>query len=321
MVDAIETLESGLRVGYAGLGYRGEVAGSVRQEVHDGDTIKGKPIGNLSIRFLGADTPEISFQFPGRKEFIGLSNQLWTDFLSDPFAGEWQQPTMDQGLVDYLKQKTGQDTAKNQHKHAVSAERALESEVLSDMEKLGQTKDNFKFFLTFADEIMDRYGRLLSYVNRNQPMETTPEPRPRPYNERLLEMGLSSPYFIFPNVSPFLTMALEDNNEISPSKFRNNINQDNVLQTARESVRKAREIGDGIGIFNKNDPLKLQGFELRFLAQRRLPNRWIIDLSKDDNILIKPQEYYLITNLEDRFYVPYRYVSLFVESGWKRQST
>lgn len=321
MVETIESLESGLRIGHVGLGYRGEVAGSVRQEVHDGDTIKSKPIGNLSIRFLGVDTPEISFQLPGRKEFLGLSNQLWIDFLTDPFASEWQQPTMNQGLVDYLKEKTGQDTAKNHHDHAVSAEKALESEVMNDIAKLDQTKDSFQFFLTFADEIMDRYGRFLSYVNRNQPEATVPEIRPRPYNERLLEMGLASPYFIFPNVSPFLTMSLEDNNEISPSKFRGTIKQDNALQTARESVRKAREIGDGIGIFNKDDPLKLQAFEIRYLAQRRLPNRWIIDLSKDDNILIKPQKYYLITKLEDRFYIPYKYVSLFVESGWKRQST
>ena len=53
MADTILTLDSGLRVGYVGLGYRGDVAGSIRQEVHDGDTIKAKPIGNLSIRFLG----------------------------------------------------------------------------------------------------------------------------------------------------------------------------------------------------------------------------------------------------------------------------
>ena len=121
MVDMIKALESGVRVGYVGLAYRREVAGSVRQEVHDGDTIKAKPIGNLSIRFLGVDTPEISFQFPGRKQFIGLSNPLWTDFLSDPFASEWHQPIMEEGLVEYLKQKTGKDTARNHHRHAVSA--------------------------------------------------------------------------------------------------------------------------------------------------------------------------------------------------------
>jgi endonuclease YncB( thermonuclease family) len=315
MVNTIESLDSGLRVGHVGLGYRGDVAGSVRQEVHDGDTVKTKPIGNLSIRFLGVDTPEISFQFPGRKEFIGLSNQLWTDFLADPFNSVWNQPTMDAGLLNHLKQKIGQDTAKNHYKHALAAERRLEEEVLNDIGKLGQTKDNFQFFLAFADEIMDRYGRLLSYVNRDQPIATIPEPRPRPYNERLLKDGLASPYFIFPNVSPFNDNALEDNKELAPSKFRNKVNQDQILQTARKSVIDAQK-EPGMGIFEKNDPLKIQPFEIRFLAQRRLPNRWIIDLSKNDDNLIEPQKYYLI-NLEDRLYVPYRFVPLFVDSGWK----
>jgi len=319
MVDMIKTLESGVRVGYVGLAYRGEVVGSVRQEVHDGDTIKAKPIGNLSIRFLGVDTPEISFQYPGRKQFLGLSNPLWTDFLSDPFASEWQQPIMDEGLVEYLKQKTGQDTARNHHRHAVSAESALESEVLKDMKTLGQTKDNFQFFLAFADEIMDGYGRLLAYVNRNQPTGTSPEPRPRTYNERLLKKALASPYFIFPNVGPFYNNKLENNVELSPPTFRNKIKKDHVLQSAREWFRQAGEEKTK-GIFDKNDPLKLQGFEIRFLAQRRLPNRWVMDLSKDDNILINPQKYYLV-NLEDRFYVPYRYVPLFVDSGWKQENT
>jgi len=92
-----------------------------------------------------------------------------------------------------------------------------------------------------------------------------------------------------------------------------------VFQSAREWFRKAGE-EKTMGIFDKKDPLKLQGFEVRFLAQRRLPNRWLIDLSKDDNILINPQKYYLL-NLEDRFYVPYRYVRLFVNSGWKQENT
>ncbi|MEP6577202.1 MAG: hypothetical protein ABJB85_12305 [Nitrososphaerota archaeon] len=73
--------------------------------------------------------PEISFQFPGTKNFIGLSNSLWTDFLSDPFASNWQQPKMDEVLMKYLKQKTDPATAKNHYQHAVSAEKDLESEV------------------------------------------------------------------------------------------------------------------------------------------------------------------------------------------------
>ena len=222
-------------------------------------------------------------------------------------------------MVEYLKQKTGQDTATNHHKHAVLAERALELEVMNDMKILDQTEENFQFFLAFADEIMDSYGRLLSYVNRNQPTEASPDIRPPPYNERLLKMALASPYFIFPNVSPFYKNKLEDNTELSPLEFRKKTKLDKKLQIAREFVRKAR-MEDRIGIFDKDDPLRIQAFEIRFLAQRRLPNRYVIDLSKEDNILIDPQKYYLI-NLEDRMYIPYRYVPLFVHSGWQHEST
>ncbi|MEP6577201.1 MAG: hypothetical protein ABJB85_12300 [Nitrososphaerota archaeon] len=76
------------------------------------------------------------------------------------------------------------------------------------MEKLGQTSDRFQFFLAFADEIMDGYGLLLSCVNRNQSKETSSEPRPLSYNERLLVSAAASPYFMFPNISPFYNNKL-----------------------------------------------------------------------------------------------------------------
>lgn len=58
MVKAIEQLKSGLAVGHAALGFRGGVSGSIRQQVHDGDTINVRAIGNFGIRFLGVDAPE-----------------------------------------------------------------------------------------------------------------------------------------------------------------------------------------------------------------------------------------------------------------------
>jgi len=72
-----------------------------------------------------------------------------------------------------------------------------------DMEALGQTEDTFRFFLVFAFEVIDRYGRLRCFINRDQPHRTAPEPRPRSYNERLLQAGVVSLYFIWPNINPF----------------------------------------------------------------------------------------------------------------------
>ena len=62
----------------------------------------------------------------------------------------------------------------------------------------------------------------------------------------------------------------------------------------------------------------LEPFEVRFLAGRRLPNLWVIDLSKNDDILIDPQEYYRIQNMEDRLFIPEEFVSLFTEAGWEK---
>jgi hypothetical protein len=61
------------------------------------------------------------------------------------------------------------------------------------MQTLGKTKDDFEFFLSFAHEVMDGYGRLLAYINRAQPNAEQPAPRPLSYNERLLEQGMVTP--------------------------------------------------------------------------------------------------------------------------------
>ena len=65
MAKAIETLSSGLRIGHASLGARGDVQGSVRQQTYDGDTVIVDPDGNLGLRLLGVDAPEVSFPLPG----------------------------------------------------------------------------------------------------------------------------------------------------------------------------------------------------------------------------------------------------------------
>ncbi len=80
MPNAIEKWDS-LTVGHALLGLRSGTAGSVRHQVHDGDTIKVRACGNLGIRFLGVDAAETSFIFPG-EGFVSLYNQKWDNYLS-----------------------------------------------------------------------------------------------------------------------------------------------------------------------------------------------------------------------------------------------
>jgi hypothetical protein len=319
MAKAIEQLPSGITVGHAGLGYRSGAAGSVRQEVHDGDTIVVRAPGNFGVRFLAVDAPEISFTLPGKTAFIGLSDPRWDHFLANPFAGDLPpfDPPLGQGLRQYLRARVGGGTALNHYRHAAAAEDLLEEEVQKDLNALNQSEEDFRFFLVFAGEVMDRYGRLLGYINRHQPDPLSPEVRPPTYNERLLSAARVAPYFIWPNIDPFRRQASPVKAVIPPGKANQLAEEDEALSQARQWIRAGRQ--EGLGIFDGSDPLRLLPFEVRFLARRRPPDRWVIDLGKDDDVLIRPQRYYTIFNMEDRLFIPEEYVPLFVEKGWKRQ--
>ena len=89
MAKPITILASGMRVGLSMLGRHGDGRGSPiqLQQVHDGDTIVVEAAGNLSVRFLGVDTPEISFTLAGSNQFRSVGGTDWSQFLNDPFAG------------------------------------------------------------------------------------------------------------------------------------------------------------------------------------------------------------------------------------------
>jgi endonuclease YncB( thermonuclease family) len=319
---AIEQLRSRMRVGHALLGRHGQGVGSVKQQVHDGDTIHVQAQGNLGVRFLGVDAPEMSFHLPGGTTFVPIADDRWEAFLADPFDPQLPpfDPPLEQGLLDHLTSRVGAGTAPNHARLAEAAQRALEDEVEKDLSVMGAAKETFEFFVAFASEVMDRYGRLLGYLNRHQPDATTPEPRPISYNERLLQSGMISPYFIWPNVNPFranqsVVTAAES---FPPGTARDVAEGEVTLRTARRWVRDARSAK--VGLFVESDPLRLQPFELRFLARRQAPDRWVIDLSRNDPFLIAPQRYHTIPQVEDRLFVPPEFVPLFQRNGWQLQS-
>lgn len=322
MAKAIEELRSGLRVGYAELGMHGDGQGSVGQMVHDGDTIAVKPagreeedeVGNFSVRFLGVDAPEVSFPLPDRPEvFLGLGNPAWDEYLEDPFD-EILREKLGASLVEYLEERVGPGAAGNHMRHAENAHRALEQEIRADMTALGKEEMDFRFFFAFAHEVMDGNGRMLCYVNRFEPGW---DGSPKSYNERLLAAGVVSPYFIWPNIDPFREAGSVIEAVPPPWGAAEQAEESKTLSEARQAIRGARE--GGLGLFGE-DPLRLLPFEIRFLGRREPPNRWVIDLSKSDDVLIQPREYHRIPNAEDRLFVPEEYVPLFVEKGWRRQA-
>jgi hypothetical protein len=317
MPPAIQTLRSGLKIGLALLGRHGMARGSVAQMIHDGDTLALEAAGNLGVRMLGVDAPEVSFPLPGETAFRGIDGAEWTAFLDDPFATAPLEflNALGHPLRKHLSNgRFGQGCAANHARHADHAHRALEGLVQHDMLELGQDAAGFRFFLAFAHEVMDGFGRLLCYANREQ----SAEPRPRSYNERLLELGAVSPYFIWPNVNPFRRQpSLEE--AVPSAGDLSAILSDASLRAARDDVHAAR-LGR-IGIFDGHEPLRLEPFELRFLARRETPSRWVVDLAEPGtDVLLRPTSYHEIPHAEDRLFVPSEYVPLWLEQGWRREA-
>jgi endonuclease YncB( thermonuclease family) len=319
VAKAIEQLHSGLVVGHAALGRFGQSRGSVAQQVHDGDTATVEADGNLGVRFLGVDAPEVSVPLPGTsRPFVSLTDPRWGQVLADPLgagAGPAFDPPLEARLLAHLQALAGPDLAGNHGRLAGAAEDALEKLVGDDLAALGKTKEDFRFFLAFAGEVMDRYGRLLAYLHPDQP-NTPAAQRLDSYNERLLAAGWVSPYFIWPNINPFRRAGAITAAVPPPGGAGELTERDGSLHAARAAVTQARR--DEVGLYQRNDPLRVQAFELRFLARRQPPDRWLVDLSTNDNALLPPQAYPDIPLPEDRLFIPAEYVPLWVEHGWKR---
>ena len=315
MAMAIDQNEAGLTFGRFGLGIHGNAPGSVPQQVHDGDTVNVRAIGNFSIRFLGIDTPEVSFALPDRpKVFISIRNPAWDQFLSDPFAPTLQPLNLDPGLRANLQARLGPGAASNHADHAKAAHDELERQILADMNANGLTNNSMLFFAAFATEIVDRYGRLLAYLNIDDPSAR----RPPDYNTRIVEKGLATPYFIWPNVDPWRRFTSLSEAALPPARLRQEANAPGKLRDTRRAVAQARTAK--VGIFDAQKPLRIHPFELRYLAQRRAPDRWVIDLGGSGTTISKPQQYHTIANVEDRLFIPADYLSLFQKAGWQLEN-
>lgn len=297
--------------------YRGQ-PGSVLQHVHDGDTLNIVARGNIGVRFLGIDTPEVSFAFPGPKlRFVNMNDPQWNDFLEQPFSDSVLpfQDNVSESLRQFVLAKVAFQPGTVHHQHAAAATTGLRSMITSDMRIMGQDTSEFSYYLNFGFEIMDGYGRFLCMVNRNQPRQNEPTPRPPSYNRRLLEKGLAFPYFIWPNINPWERPDSVMKAVIPVGTANRMAEADSELKTARQYVKDAR--ANHWGIFDATTPCLLEPFELRWLSRRTLPSRYVIDLTKNDDRLIPPSRYHTVPNSEDRLWIPPEYVPLFAQAGWK----
>jgi hypothetical protein len=281
--------------------------------VPDGDTLGTQLDGTGSVRFLGVDAPEKSFEQP-----LGgappLNSALWEQFLTNPFAPGLPASSLDPQLIQHLQARVGAGAAANHHRHAVAAGDALQALVQGDIGVMGQTPDQFGFFVAFSYEVFDRFGRFLAFVNRNQPNANVPAPRPPSYNERMLQLGRVLPYFIWPNIDPFREVPTIAEAVLPPGTANQAAGQGD-LKRARDFVKAARAAG--LGVFDPADPLRFEAFEIRYLGRGESPNRAVIDLSRNDDVLLRPQSYFTIPNPEDRLFIPSEFVPLFAARGWR----
>lgn len=319
MANAIRQLDSGLVVGQALLGRQGAATGDVDQQVRDGDTVSVEADGNFGLRFLGVDAPESRCALPGtEKPFVPIDDPRWQEVLAYPFADALPafDPPLGAKLREHITNLAAPDLAENHARHALAATEALKKLIEDDLNTLGHTKDSFRFFIAFAGEVMDRYGRLLGYLHPNQP-NTPAGQRLLSYNERLLQQGWLTPYFIWPNINPFREAPSIVDAVPAPGSAADLAATDPALRKARTWAQKART--DEIGLHKPDDPLRLQAFELRFIARRQPPDRWVVDLTRNDRHLIPPQDYIEIPYPEDRLFIPAEYVPLWEQHGWRRR--
>ena len=63
--------------------------------------------------------------------------------------------------------------------------------------------------------------------------------------------------------------------------------------------------------------MRFEAFEARYLGRQEVPTRAVIDISKNDDVLLRPQSYFKIPHAEDRLFVPAEFVPLFAAKGWR----
>lgn len=305
---------NGFLAGTFQFGRHGDRRATVKEIVHDGDTVNVATDSNFPIRFLGIDTPEISYSLPGTNTFRNSDDPVFQELLETPFADKFGgRAGFSMDLCEHIEARASATAAVNHHAHAESAERKLEELVQADLDALGGDREAMKFFLAFAYEALDFYGRLLCYIHLDQSGVPTEDRKPS-YNEQMLATGVASPYFIFPNVDPFRAKGSPIDAARDAGSPQTILAKAPKLRSARQSVKDARAAG--AGIFAGADPLLFEAFEFRYLSRHKPPSRWLIDLSGDERVLYHPQSYYLIPNTEDRLWVPEEFVPLFEAAGW-----
>lgn len=316
MAKAIEQLPSGLVIGHALLGRHGQGRGIIAQQVHDGDTVTIEADGNFGVRFLGIDAPEVSIP------------------LGDVAAvREPHRPEVGRGAHRPARRRSGPGVrpavgggpgrAPGRARRCWRGGQPCPAGCGRDdragghgprgPDGIGQDEGRLPV-LPGVRRGGDGPLRSAAGLSASRPARHPAAQRFGSYNERLLAAGWVSPYFIWPNINPFRRAGSVTAAVPPPGGAAELAERDGSLRAAPRAIAQARR--QELGLYAA--PLGLLPFELRFLARRQPPDRWLVDLSTDAAVLVPPQAYPDVPLPEDRLFVPTEYVPLWEQHGRQR---
>ncbi len=231
----------------------------------DGDT----PAIQIPVRMLGMDAPEL--HFGGANETNpGKYDAAMATFLTQAGAA------LDPGLKAHLEPRL-QNNASTRHIEAGKAAHqhfeAMSKTRLERFDKKGKPLTPRKLFIMVAEEVFDKHGRMLAYVNANytaKERQSIPAAKRPTFNLQMMQEGQAASLLIYPNVPA-----------------------DKDLKLVQAGVQAAR--AGKLGFWA--DEQALLAYEFRWIVDtingtRQGPDRFCGDVTTGQ--LFPPQQYYQV---------------------------
>lgn len=231
----------------------------------DGDT----PTIQLPVRMLGIDAPELHYS-GAQENNPGKFDEAMSTFLDE--AGS----ALDAGLKAYLEPRL-QNKASTRHILAGGAAHlhfeTMSKTRLERFDKKGKPLTPRKLFIMVAEEVFDKNGRMLAYINANytaKERESIPAIKRPTFNLQMMQEGHATSLLIYPNVPADKDLKL--------------------VQTGIQAARLGK-----LGFWA--DEQTLLAYEFRWIVDtingnRQGPDRFCGDITTGQ--LYPPQQYYLV---------------------------
>jgi endonuclease YncB( thermonuclease family) len=240
----------------------------------DGDT----PSLELPVRMLGMDAPELHYGGATAAN-PGKHDAALKGFLAG--AGK----DLDVGLKAYLAGRLGDKACTSQITAGAAAYQRFQEIVAKRLDrgtgKNGKPLTPRHIFSMVSNEVFDRYGRMLAYLNASyakQELSESPAGKRPTFNLQMLREGQAVSLVIYPNIPKPADLAL--------------------VQTGVRNARTGK-----LGMW-ADDSRVLLPYEFRWIVdtiakKRNGPDRYCADISSGR--LYQPQQYYKVLP-EDRLF-------------------